>query len=119
MYIQSMQEVSLLFLLVAQRSLAHDSGVWEAAQLGNVGRLRSILDRGTNVNVRDESGYTPLHYACRAGKAEVVIFLLKNGVCFARVIDVNTTKGRCKCTNVWLQSYSPTPGCVLRIPGDS
>lgn len=54
--------------------------MWEAAQLGNLDRLRSILDKGTNANVRDESGYTPLHYACRAGKIATVTFLLKNGV---------------------------------------
>lgn len=54
-----------------------------AAQSGNVEKLRSILERRPEQLHQDgkggSSGYTPLHYASRAGKLEAVAHLLQRG----------------------------------------
>jgi ankyrin repeat protein len=53
-------------------------GLWSAALSGDVTRATSLL-QSTNANIRDESGFTPLHYACRAGKLEICKLLVSKG----------------------------------------
>jgi uncharacterized protein len=52
----------------------------DAAQTGNVARLRELLDQNRDfANMPDESGYTPLHYAAYFGHAEAARYLLGIG----------------------------------------
>ena len=46
---------------------------------GNVDRVRDLLDRGADVNVRNHKGQTALHCAARAGFVEIVDLLLDRG----------------------------------------
>jgi ankyrin repeat protein len=52
----------------------------EAAQTGNMPRLRELLDHNRDfVNMPDEAGYTPLHYAAYFGHAEAARYLIGIG----------------------------------------
>ncbi|KAL2091905.1 hypothetical protein ACEWY4_011703 [Coilia grayii] len=58
-----------------------ERGIWSAALDGDLGRVKSLLQKGTNPDVRDNSGYTALHYASRAGHESVCELLLSHGAC--------------------------------------
>jgi hypothetical protein len=60
-------------------AVGHASSIWEAAQLGNVNRLQYFVDKGTDMSIRDDGGYTSLHYASRNGHLEAVRLLLRSG----------------------------------------
>ena len=55
-----------------------DAGIWRAAQLGNLARLQELIGKCGKVNPADETGYTPLHYAARAGHLTIVSYLLNS-----------------------------------------
>ena len=46
---------------------------------GNVERVRRLIDRGADVNVRNHKGQTALHCAAKAGFAPIVALLLDRG----------------------------------------
>ena len=46
---------------------------------GNVDRVRDLLDRGADVNVRNHKGQTALHCAAKAGFTDIVALLLDRG----------------------------------------
>lgn len=52
----------------------------DAAQTGNVVRLRELLDQNRDfANMPDESGYTPLHYTAYFGHLDAARYLLGIG----------------------------------------
>jgi ankyrin repeat protein len=58
----------------------------EAGQTGNVVRLRELLERNRDfVNMPDEAGYTPLHYAAYFGHLEAARYLVSIGADVAAV----------------------------------
>lgn len=60
--------------------LEWERGIWNAALNGETGRVRAMLERDRRLrDARDGSGYTALHYAARAGNADVVALLLGAG----------------------------------------
>nr|XP_019962681.1 PREDICTED: ankyrin repeat domain-containing protein 39 [Paralichthys olivaceus] len=58
-----------------------ERGIWSAAMDGDLERVKSLIQKGTDINLRDSSGYTALHYASRSGHFAVCKFLLENGAC--------------------------------------
>ncbi|XP_034452602.1 ankyrin repeat domain-containing protein 39 isoform X1 [Hippoglossus hippoglossus] len=58
-----------------------ERGIWSAAKDSDLERVKSLVQKGTDINVRDSSGYTALHYASRSGHLAVCKFLLDNGAC--------------------------------------
>ena len=50
-----------------------------AAQNGNIKEVRSLISQATDVNVRDEYGWTPLLWAAMNGDTDVVRVLLVSG----------------------------------------
>src|SRR5579871_1076747 len=48
-------------------------------QSAALNELRELLDRGADVNMRDDRGLTPLHWAVARGNPAVVDILLENG----------------------------------------
>ncbi|KAK9812409.1 hypothetical protein WJX73_008745 [Symbiochloris irregularis] len=74
--------------------LEFDRGVCGAAQRGNVQKLRQLLSRHSDVLQSTASpgsdGYSPLHYASRAGHLQAVELLLSSGA----AVNQMTTAGR-------------------------
>lgn len=58
-----------------------ERGIWSAAMDGDLERVKSLIQKGTNPNMKDVAGYTSLHYASRSGHLAVCKFLLENGAC--------------------------------------
>uniref|UniRef100_A0A1A8KMP6 Ankyrin repeat domain 39 n=1 Tax=Nothobranchius kuhntae TaxID=321403 RepID=A0A1A8KMP6_NOTKU len=58
-----------------------ERGIWSAAMDGDLDRLRSLVQKGTDPNLRDSAGYTALHYGSRSGHLAVCAFLLESGAC--------------------------------------
>ena len=58
-----------------------------AAELGNIEAVKQHLDDGTEVNVKDGNGRTPLHRAAWAGHKEIAELLITAGA------DVNAKDG--------------------------
>jgi hypothetical protein len=57
---------------------------WAAAKKGDVAALKTLLDKGVDVNAKTQYGATALSYACDKGHVEVVKLLLERGA------DVNS-----------------------------
>ena len=53
--------------------------IWEAAYTGNIEAVKQHLAAGTDVNAKDESGWTPLHQAASQGHKEITELLISNG----------------------------------------
>jgi ankyrin repeat protein len=50
----------------------------EAVRSGSKRKVSHILGLGKiNINVKDENGYTPLHWAASHGHAEIMLFLIQ------------------------------------------
>ncbi|XP_076846344.1 ankyrin repeat domain-containing protein 39 [Brachyhypopomus gauderio] len=58
-----------------------ERGIWSAALDADLERVQLLLKRGTDPNIRDQTGYTALHYASRAGHLPVCELLLTHGAC--------------------------------------
>ncbi|CAN0434989.1 ankyrin repeat domain-containing protein 39 [Lampetra fluviatilis] len=56
-----------------------ERGIWSAAGEGDLNRVVSQLNKGTDPNKTDASGYTGLHYASRNGHEAVCRALLSHG----------------------------------------
>ncbi|XP_056149976.1 ankyrin repeat domain-containing protein 39 [Lampris incognitus] len=58
-----------------------ERGIWSAAMDGDLTRVKSLVQKGTDPNQRDLAKYTALHYASRSGHLAVCKFLLESGAC--------------------------------------
>jgi len=58
---------------------AEDEALREAAQRGNLNKVRRLLAAGANVNSTGEDGLTPLHQSARAGHERVSRMLVDAG----------------------------------------
>jgi len=61
--------------------LEFQRGIWQAAIDNNISKVKQLLLKGVNVNCRDSSGYTALHYASRNNFFDMVKMLIDNGAC--------------------------------------
>jgi len=55
------------------------SELFEAVKSGDAARVKELLEKGADVNARDNKGWTPLHLAAQKGHADVAELLIKNG----------------------------------------
>ena len=53
--------------------------IWIAAKAGDIGAIKRHLAKGTAVNVRNESGQSPLTFAALAGQESAARYLIENG----------------------------------------
>ncbi|XP_037536501.1 ankyrin repeat domain-containing protein 39 [Nematolebias whitei] len=61
--------------------LDFERGIWSAAMDGDLERLKLLVQKGSDPNLRDSAGYTALHYGSRSGHLDVCAYLLENGAC--------------------------------------
>lgn len=62
--------------------------IYEAARAGDVERLKVLLERGVNVNVRDAWDSVALYYACLAGHLDAARMLMECGaICSENTFD--------------------------------
>lgn len=54
-----------------------DDDLIKACRQGDIVQVKKALEKGANVNIIDQEGYTPLHYAARFGRAYIVQVLLE------------------------------------------
>lgn len=63
----------------------------QAAKEGNIEQVRSIVEGGADLNVRDNDGNTPLHLAAKEGKLDVTKYLIERGVRFNTINGYKNT----------------------------
>ena len=56
-----------------------DEELLEAAERGDAGMVRELLERGADMNAKDENGWTMLHHAAYANSLNAVRLLLERG----------------------------------------
>ena len=64
-------------LLDQEATIVDDIAVVSACSAGHVSIVRLLLDRGTDINMRDERGFTPLLWASNCGHANLVRLLIE------------------------------------------
>ena len=62
-----------------QTAKAPDISIHDAAHTGNIEAVKKHLDAGTDVNAKDEDGYTPLYAVAGGGHKEVAELLIAKG----------------------------------------
>ena len=70
----------------AQTAKAPDISIHDAARKGNIDAVKQHLAAGTNVNIKDDVGDTPLPWAAYGYHKEIVELLIENGA------DVNARR---------------------------
>lgn len=100
--------ITAVFILTAP---ALSDPIHDAARKGDKAKVASLLDQNPDlVFSRDKLGFTPLHIAVQAGKADVAALLLDSGADVnARVAEVHGARGL-------LHSYGETPLTLAIIP---
>lgn len=58
-----------------------DTAIKKAARNGDVECVKILLRYGADIEVKDSSGWRPLHTAAFSGECAMVQFLIKNGAC--------------------------------------
>ena len=61
-----------------------------AAFMGDIERVKTLVEKGANVNLITEEGYTVAHYAAQSGSLELVQWLTMHGVNIWRGHNVRT-----------------------------
>jgi len=80
-----------IFGLLSGCATTTSTPLMSAAESGDINTVKNLIDKGADVNVRDEYQYTPLHKASEGGYTETVKLLIDKGA------DVNA-KGRWNLT---------------------
>ena len=72
--------------------------IHDAARTGNLNAVQTELDKGVDVNARDNDGWPPLHRAAWGGYKEIIKLLLANGA------DVNAMYEECATSLDWAKN---------------
>ena len=76
--------LATLFVLAAFALQAQAGELHDAAGNGDTVKVRQLLEKGTDVNAKDDKQWTPLHLAASHGHYEIAKLLIEKGA------DVNT-----------------------------
>jgi formylglycine-generating enzyme required for sulfatase activity len=71
----------LALMLVAHQAMAQtrEMNLHQAARIGDIARVRQLLERGANANLRDQQRNTPLHVAVYHGNIAIAALLIHDG----------------------------------------
>ena len=67
----------LIIFIGESTTLAAPPDLLDAARKGNLKRVQKLLDSGADVNQRDKTGFTALHWAAMTNKQEVAKLLIE------------------------------------------
>ena len=81
------------------------ASIHNAAQNGNLNRVKALLNQGVPVNSRTVYGWTPLHDAARYGRLNIVQELLKRGA----IVNATTRSGR---TPLYVAAFYRSPHII-------
>ena len=76
-----------IIAVVLLATTAFAAPIHDAARVGDLAGVQAELDKGVDVNEKDDGGYTLLHYASMRGHKEVAELLIANGA------DLNAKDG--------------------------
>jgi ankyrin repeat protein len=71
--------VTLFIFTITLHSSAFYNELIEEAKEGNLQKVKELIANGANINVRDESGFTPLLMAATRGHKDTTKFLIAKG----------------------------------------
>ena len=77
-----------LMVLVGRDGLAAPLALHDASRKGDLKAVQQILESGVDINLRDLTGFTPLHWAAMNNQMEVAGFLIKKGA------DINARESK-------------------------
>ena len=89
----------LLALAAPLQALTHDSPLLQAVKDGSPGAVRTLLERGADVNAPQGDGSTPLHWAAHADDVEKTELLIRAGARVNATNDLGVTALWVACTN--------------------
>jgi len=70
----------ILSLFAASAAVAFAQDVFDRLRDGDVSAVKALIEKTPEaVNLRDDNGWTPLHYAASAGDAALVAYLIDKG----------------------------------------
>ncbi|CAH1776801.1 unnamed protein product [Owenia fusiformis] len=61
------------------KEMEFERGIWSFVLDGEIDKIKDYFFKGGDPNLKDSSGYAPLHYSCRSGNADITQLLLENG----------------------------------------
>ncbi|XP_053452227.1 ankyrin repeat domain-containing protein 31 isoform X2 [Nycticebus coucang] len=64
---------------INKRHAKGESQLHLAARRGNLSMVKSLIESGADVNLKDNAGWTPLHEASNKGSNDIIVELLKAG----------------------------------------
>ena len=85
------------------------SSIFDAAIDGDCARLRALIAAGQDVNARNFSGCTPLHFAADNGRADAVALLLEHGA------DVGSRRTGLGSTPLHKAASESCPRCIALL----
>ncbi|MHC4464183.1 MAG: ankyrin repeat domain-containing protein [Planctomycetota bacterium] len=91
---------AILDLLIAKG--VDVSSIHLAAYLGDTAKVMNFIEKGSDVNTKNQRGLTPLHYAARRGHKEIVEVLLANGA----DVDARDRTGRTPAERALLDGHN-------------
>jgi len=62
-----------------QQLTEDEKELFNAVKRGNIDKAKELLDKGVNVNIRDQDSWTPLHFAAWEGYVDIAKLLLDHG----------------------------------------
>ena len=74
-----MKQLLITIVAVLLAVCVSNMSIYEAAEKGNIKAVKQHLAAGTDVNAKDEEGWTPLHIAAIRGNKEIAELLIAKG----------------------------------------
>ena len=76
----------------AAAEASRTSSLWTATIEGDLSRVEKIVERGVDVDSRDEAGYPAIVYAARHNQLDILLYLIRKGAnCNLQIPETKAT----------------------------